>query len=130
MQYPSENTPNQEPKLLDQVRGKIRLKHYSVRTEQTYTDWVNRFILNFGKKHPRDMGAAKVERFLTHLAVNGRVSASTQNQAKCAVTFEDLNNLQNVSLSFFKSDTFVINRNYFSLNHRQLASNAHRRHRD
>jgi len=87
MQYPSENILNQEPKLLDQVRGKIRLKHYSIRTEQAYTDWIKRFILHFGKKHPRDMGAAEVEQFLTHLAVNGRVSASTQNQAKCALLF-------------------------------------------
>ena len=78
---------SQEPKLLDQVRGKIRLKHYSIRTEQAYTDWIKRFILHFGKKHPRDMGAAEVEQFLTHLAVNGRVSASTQNQAKCALLF-------------------------------------------
>jgi integron integrase len=87
MQYPSENLSRQEPKLLDQVRGKIRLKHYSIRTEQAYTDWIKRFILHFGKKHPRDMGAAEVEQFLTHLAVNGRVSASTQNQAKCALLF-------------------------------------------
>jgi len=87
MQDSSENLPRQEPKLLDQVRGKIRLKHYSIRTEQAYTDWIKRFILHFGKKHPRDMGAAEVEQFLTHLAVNGRVSASTQNQAKCALLF-------------------------------------------
>jgi integron integrase len=87
MQYPSENLSRQEPKLLDQVRGKIRLKHYSIRTEQAYTDWIKRFILHFGKKHPRDMGAAEVGQFLTHLAVNGRVSASTQNQAKCALLF-------------------------------------------
>jgi integron integrase len=87
MQYPSENLSKQEPKLLDQVRGKIRLKHYSIRTEQAYTDWIKRFILHFGKKHPRDMGAAEVGQFLTHLAVNGRVSASTQNQAKCALLF-------------------------------------------
>ncbi|SJM92011.1 integron integrase [Crenothrix polyspora] len=87
MQYPSENIPAQAPKLLDQVRGKIRLKHYSIRTEQAYTDWIKRFILHFGKKHPRDMGAAEVEQFLTHLAVKGKVSASTQNQAKCAILF-------------------------------------------
>ena len=73
--------------MLDQVRGKIRLKHYSIRTEQAYTDWIKRFILHFGKKHPRDMGAAEVEQFLTHLAVNGKVAASTQNQAKCALLF-------------------------------------------
>lgn len=87
MQYPSQNLPNQEPKLLDQVRDKIRLKHYSIRTEQAYTDWIKRYILHFGKKHPRDMGATEVEQFLTHLAVNGRVSASTQNQARCALLF-------------------------------------------
>ncbi len=87
MQPPSENSSKQEPKLLDQVRGKIRLKHYSIRTEQAYTDWIKRFILHFGKKHPREMGAVQVEQFLTHLAVNGKVAASTQNQAKCALLF-------------------------------------------
>ncbi len=87
MQHPSENLPNQPPKLLDQVRAKIRLKHYSIRTEQAYTDWIRRFILHFGKQHPRDMGAAEVEQFLTHLAVQGRVAAATQNQAKCALLF-------------------------------------------
>lgn len=81
------NIPVQTPKLLDQVRGKIRLKHYSIRTEQAYTDWIKRFILHFGKKHPRDMGATEVEQFLTHLAVNGNVAASTQNQARCALLF-------------------------------------------
>jgi hypothetical protein len=64
MQCPSENSPTQPPKLRDQVRDKIRLKHYSIRTEQAYTDWIKRFILHFGKKHPRDMGAAGVEQFL------------------------------------------------------------------
>ena len=75
------------PKLLDQVRGKIRLKHYSIRTEQAYLDWIKRFICHFGKKHPRDLGAAEVEGFLTHLAVAGQVAASTQNQAKSALLF-------------------------------------------
>ncbi len=87
MRYPSQNFPAQPPKLLDQVRAKIRLKHYSIRTEQVYMDWIKRFILHFGKKHPREMGAAEVEQFLTHLAVNGRVAASTQNQARCALLF-------------------------------------------
>jgi len=87
MQYPSQNLPNQEPKLLDQVRAKIRYKHYSIRTEQAYTDWIRRFILHFGKRHPREMGAAEIRQFLTHLAVEGRVSASTQNQARCALLF-------------------------------------------
>lgn len=74
-------------RLLDQVRGKIRLKHYSIRTEQAYVDWIRRFILHFGKQHPRELGAAEVEAFLTHLAVAGRVAASTQNQAKSALLF-------------------------------------------
>ena len=76
-----------QPKLLDQVRGKIRVKHYSIRTEQAYVDWIKRFIIHFDKRHPRDLGAAEVEAFLTHLAVEGRVAASTQNQAKSAILF-------------------------------------------
>ena len=75
------------PKLLDQVRDKIRLKHYSIRTEQTYVDWIKRFVLFNNKRHPAEMGAAEVEAFLTHLAVEGKVAASTQNQAKAAVLF-------------------------------------------
>ncbi len=78
---------SQTPRLLDQVRGKIRLKHYSIRTEQAYVDWIKRFILHFGKRHPRELGAADVEAFLTHLAVAGNVAASTQNQAKSALLF-------------------------------------------
>jgi integron integrase len=87
MQGTSDNSPTNPPKLLDQVRNKIRLKHYSIRTEQAYTDWVRRFILHFDKKHPREMGAVEVEQFLTYLAVQGRVAASTQNQARCALLF-------------------------------------------
>ncbi len=75
------------PKLLDQVRGKIRLKHYSIRTEQAYVDWIRRFILFHNKRHPTDMGASEVEAFLTHLAVKGKVAASTQNQARSALLF-------------------------------------------
>jgi integron integrase len=84
---PEKTSVNAAPKLLDQVRGKIRLKHYSIRTEQAYADWIKRFILFFGKRHPRDLGAADVEKFLTHLAVEGKVAASTQNQAKSALLF-------------------------------------------
>lgn len=82
-----DSTQKNGVKLLDQVRGKIRLKHYSIRTEQAYVDWIKRFVLHFGKRHPRDLGAAEVEQFLTYLAVNGNVSASTQNQAKSALLF-------------------------------------------
>ncbi len=87
MQNPSSSSSGNSPKLLDQVRDKIRLKHYSIRTEQAYTDWIKRYILFFGKRHPHDMDARKVEQFLTYLAVNGKVAASTQNQAKAALLF-------------------------------------------
>ena len=83
----SNTSSNLAPKLLDQVRGKIRLKHYSIRTEQAYLDWIKRFILHFDKAHPKNMGAEEVEKFLTYLAVEGRVAASTQNQAKSALLF-------------------------------------------
>ncbi|MGF1497887.1 MAG: integron integrase [Elainellaceae cyanobacterium] len=74
-------------KLLDQVRDAIRLKHYSYRTEQTYVSWIRRYILFHNKRHPKEMGNAEVEAFLTHLAVEGNVSASTQNQALSALLF-------------------------------------------
>ena len=79
--------PVSAPRLLEQVRARIRFKHYSIRTEQAYVDWIKRFIRHYGKQHPRDMGAREVEAFLSHLAVAGRVSASTQNQAKSALLF-------------------------------------------
>ena len=75
------------PRLLDQVRDRLRVKHYSIRTEQTYLDWIKRFIRFHDKRHPRDMGAGEIEAYLTHLAVHGRVSPSTQNQAKSALLF-------------------------------------------
>lgn len=75
------------PRLLDQVRGKLRLKHYSLRTERAYIAWIRRFILANGKRHPREMGAVEVERFLTSLATDGQVAAGTQNQALAALLF-------------------------------------------
>jgi integron integrase len=75
------------PKLLDRVRDRIRAKHYSLRTERAYLDWIRRFILFNDKKHPADMSAPEVEQFLTHLAVEGRVAAPTQNQALAAILF-------------------------------------------
>jgi integron integrase len=77
----------QAPRLLEEVRERLRVKHYSIRTEEQYVQWIRRFVLFHGKRHPRGMGAAEVEQFLTHLAVEGRVSASTQNQAKSALLF-------------------------------------------
>src|SRR5882762_4826172 len=76
-----------KPKLLDQVRDVIRRKHFSIRTEQSYVDWVRRFILFHNKRHPREMAEAEVTEFLTHLARDGRVAASTQNQALSALLF-------------------------------------------
>lgn len=76
-----------KPRLLVQVRERIRFKHYSIRTEHAYLDWIKRFILFHGKRHPAEMGAAEVEAFLTHLAVARNVSASTQNQALSAILF-------------------------------------------
>ena len=78
---------NVKPKLLDQVRAKIRLKHYSIRTEQAYVDWIRRYILFHGKRHPQEMGKPEVEQFLSHLAVERNVAASTQNQALSAILF-------------------------------------------
>jgi len=75
------------PRLLDRVRNKIRLKHYSIRTEEAYVQWIRRYILHHEKRHPAEMGAAEVEAFLTYLAVAGRVAASTQNQARSALLF-------------------------------------------
>jgi integron integrase len=75
------------PRLLDQVRDRLRTLHYSYRTEQQYVQWVRRFILFHDRRHPRAMGAPEVEAFLTHLAVTRKVSASTQNQALAALLF-------------------------------------------
>src|SRR5258707_9917423 len=76
-----------KPKLLDQVRDVIRRKHFSIRTEQTYVDWIKRYIFFHGKRHPREMADAEITAFLTHLARVGRVAASTQNQALSALLF-------------------------------------------
>ncbi|MEO6925613.1 MAG: integron integrase [Rhodanobacter sp.] len=75
------------PRLLDEVRRVLRLKHYSVRTEAVYVQWIRRFIMANDKRHPRDMGEIEVEGFLSHLAVEGKVAASTQNQALSALLF-------------------------------------------
>lgn len=76
-----------EVRLLDAVRNRCRLKHYSIRTEQAYSGWIRRFILFHGKVHPKAMGAAEVEQFLTQLAVVCKVAAGTQNQALSALLF-------------------------------------------
>lgn len=74
-------------KLMDEVRTTLRIHHYSYRTEETYLQWIRRFILFNEKRHPREMGAEEIKGFLSDLAVRGRVSASTQNQALSAILF-------------------------------------------
>ena len=75
------------PKLLDRLRDACRVRHYSIRTEDAYHDWCRRFILFHGKRHPLEMAAAEINAFLTHLAVERQVAASTQNQAFSAILF-------------------------------------------
>jgi integron integrase len=74
-------------KLVDRVRDTIRVKHYSYKTEQSYVNWIVRYILYHNKRHPQEMGSKEIEEFLTHLAVERNVAASTQNQALQAILF-------------------------------------------
>jgi site-specific recombinase XerD len=74
-------------KLLDQLRETLRVKHYSLRTEEAYADWTRCFILFHNKRHPQEMGPAEIEAFLTHLAVDRNLAASSQNQALSALLF-------------------------------------------
>jgi integron integrase len=75
------------PRLMEQVRGEIRARHYSRRTEEAYVHWIRRFIVFHGRRHPRELGAAEIAAFLTWLAVDQQVAASTQNQALSGVLF-------------------------------------------
>jgi integron integrase len=84
---PSTAAVASSPKLLDSVRWHLRAKHYSIRTEEAYVDWIRRFILFHRKRHPNEMGEDEITRYLTHLAVNKQVAASTQNQAFSALLF-------------------------------------------
>jgi hypothetical protein len=79
--------PPQQPRLLDRVRAAIRARHYSVRTEKAYVHWIRRYILFHGKRHPESLGAPEIEAFRSALAVQGRVPASTGNQALAALLF-------------------------------------------
>jgi integron integrase len=81
-------TPSgKEPRLFERIRTELRLRHYSPRTEKAYLNWVRRYILHHEKRHPRELGAAHVSAFLSRLASQDRVSASTQNQATAALLF-------------------------------------------
>lgn len=77
----------QPPRLLDRLRAEVRVRHYSLRTEQAYVDWARRYIRFHGLRHPQELGPAEVAAFLTHLAVQREVSASTQAQARSALLF-------------------------------------------
>lgn len=84
---PQGTSSPQGKKLLDQVRDSLRIKHYSYRTEQTYVEWIRRFILFHNKRHPAEMGTPEIEAFIAHLAVERNVAVSTQNQAISAILF-------------------------------------------
>jgi Phage integrase, N-terminal SAM-like domain len=75
----------QQPKLLEQVRDALRARHYSLRTEEAYVQWIRRFIIFHHKRHPQEMGVEEINQFLSDLAVTRRVAASTQNQALSAI---------------------------------------------
>ena len=77
----------EKPRLLDQTRDALRVRHYSIRTEAAYIQWIKRFILFHNKRHPSEMGEREITAFLTHLAVNRHVAPSTQNQALAAILF-------------------------------------------
>jgi Phage integrase, N-terminal SAM-like domain len=81
MAQDAQPTPKAKQLLSDRVRNVLRCKHYSYRTEQSYLYWIRHFVLFHNRKHPKDMGEPEIAMFLTHLATERRVSASTQNQA-------------------------------------------------
>jgi site-specific recombinase XerD len=79
--------PPKPPRLLDRVRTALRIRHYSRRTEEAYVAWILRYIRFHGKRHPLEMGAPELTRFLSSLAIEAKVAASTQNQALSALLF-------------------------------------------
>jgi len=83
----STTTPENKPRLLDNVREVMRVYHYSISTEHSYIQWIKRFIYFHNKRHPQDMGGEEITAFLTHLAVNRKVAPATQNQALSAILF-------------------------------------------
>jgi site-specific recombinase XerD len=76
-----------KPKLLDQIRSVIRFKHFSIRTEDSFIHWIKRFILFHNKRHPLEMSEQEIRQFLSHLAADENVAASTQNVALSAILF-------------------------------------------
>ena len=81
MDKPTRKFVPKSARLMDQVREVLRFHHYTYKTEKSYLSWILQFIRFHNKKHPKDMGKAEVEAFLSHLAINRNVSASTRNQA-------------------------------------------------
>lgn len=101
--FVNNKSDDKKPKLLDQVRQIIRVKHYSMRTEESYTTWIKRFIFFHNKRHPIKMGEKEIGQYITYLAKERKVSASTQNQALCAIVFlyknvlkKDLGNINSI----------------------------------
>ena len=84
---PQTSTAPAKPRLLDEVRAVARMRHLSLRTEQAYTQWIRRFILFHNKQHPREMGEAEIRAFISDLAVNRNIAASTQTVALSALLF-------------------------------------------
>jgi integrase-like protein len=106
---PSASAPRLEaPKLLDQVRTRLRLKHYSLRTEAAYVGWIRRYILFHDRRHPREMGKWEVEAFLSALAVERNVSAATQTQALSALLFLRMRRDVGSSLAFCPRDPVAL----------------------
>ena len=101
--FVNNKSDDKKPELLDQVRQIIRVKHYSMRTEESYTTWIKRFIFFHNKRHPIEMGEKEIGQYITYLAKERKVSASTQNQALCAIVFlyknvlkKDLGNINSI----------------------------------
>ncbi|MDP6630813.1 MAG: phage integrase N-terminal SAM-like domain-containing protein [Kiritimatiellia bacterium] len=80
-------TETEKPKLIDRLRNEIRVRHYSIRTEHSYCQWVVRYCKFHNLRHPEEMGAPEINKYLTHLATDRNVAVSTQNQACCAIVF-------------------------------------------
>ncbi len=121
-------TKKRSSPLLNRLREAIRVRHYSIRTEQAYVDWVKRYIIFHGKRHPAKMGTVEVSAFLTHLAVKRNVSPSTQNQALNALCFfyravleQPLGNIDGVRAKKKKKLPVVLNRDEVAALLRQLS---------
>lgn len=89
-----------KPRLFDEIRNVARMRHLSLRTEQAYVQWIRRFILFHDKRHPREMGEAEIREFISHLAVERNITASTQTVALSALFFSTETFLRRTCLTF------------------------------